>query len=148
MKPSGFHVTQNKQENDDLKLDHEPTIDDFIDFGVKPEILGRIQNFVFLDELTEDELLALFDLDGSSPFDDFEQYFSSNDIKPILTEEGKRTLAKLAHEKKLGVRGLKSLLQRALMEDMYDLDVGEDKILRVTKQYIIDNLKNKNYGNF
>lgn len=141
MKPIGFHVTQNKQENDDLKLDHEPTIDDFIDFGVKPEILGRIQNFVFLDELTEDELLALFDLDGSSPFDDFEHYFSSNDIKPILTEEGKRTLAKLAHEKKLGVRGLKSLLQRALMEDMYDLDVGEDKILRVTKQYIIDNLK-------
>lgn len=140
-KPIGFHVVEKKEESESPKIDQEPTMDDFVEFGVKPEILGRIQNFVFLDELTEDELLALFDLETSSPFNDFEQYFSSNDIKPILTEEGKRTLAKLAHEKKLGVRGLKSLLQKVLMEDMYDLDVGYDNILRVTKQYIMDNLK-------
>ncbi|MBR6445342.1 MAG: AAA family ATPase [Prevotella sp.] len=137
----GFLATEQVLKEDDLSLDKNPTEDDFIKFGVKPEIMGRIQNFVFLNELTEDEMVALLDLGASSPFNEFEQYFSSNDISSILTEEGKRTLAKIASEKKLGVRGLKSLLQRVLMEDMYDLDVGEDKILRVTKQYIMDNLK-------
>lgn len=125
-------------------VDEEPTDEDFIEYGVKPEILGRVQNFVFLNELTEDELVALFDLDTCSPFAEFEQYFSNNGIDAILTDEGKRTLARIAHQRKLGVRGLKGLLKKVLTEDMYDLDVGENNILEVTKKYILDNLsKNK-----
>jgi ATP-dependent Clp protease ATP-binding subunit ClpX len=126
-----------------LVIDDEPMLDDVIEFGVKPEMLGRIQNFVFLDELTEDELVGLFSMGTCSPFKEFEQYFSYNDISSVLTEEGMHTLAKLAIEKKLGVRGLKSLLHEVLTEDMYDLEVGEDRHLEITKQYILDNLKKK-----
>ena len=131
----GFKSDELIEEND------EPTIDDFVEFGVKPEILGRVQNFVFLDALTEDELVALFDMGTYSPFNEFEQYFSFNGINTIMTDEGKRALARLACERKLGVRGLKSLLQQVLMEDMYDLDVGEDRILKVTEAYINENLR-------
>lgn len=123
------------------RIDNEPTADDFIEFGVKPEIMGRIQNYVFLEALSEDEMVGLFDLGDSSPFSEFKHYFSNNGIDTILTDEGKRTLAKLAIERKLGVRGLKSLLQQVLLEDMYDLEVGEDNILEVTEKYIKDNLK-------
>lgn len=136
----GFFVEDEPEEEKPVVADNEPTFDDFIEFGIKPEILGRVQNFVFLDELSEDEMVALFDMGTCSPFSEFEQYFSSNGIDTILTEEGKHTLAKMASERGLGVRGMKSLLQQVLMEDMYDLDVGEDNILKVTKQYIIDNL--------
>ena len=137
----GFRASEEPQEEEpELAIDKVPTLDDFVEFGVKPEIMGRIQNYVFLDELSEDEMVALFDMGTCSPFNEFEQYFSSNGIDTILTDEGKHTLAKLACERGLGVRGLKSLLQQVLMEDMYDLDVGEDNILKVTKEYIIDNL--------
>jgi len=122
------------------KHSEEPTVEDFVEYGVKPEIMGRVQNFVFLEALTEDELVGLFDLGAYSPFSEFEQYFSNNGIDTILTDEGKHTLAQLTIERKLGVRGLKSLLQQVLLEDMYDLEVGEDNILKVTKEYIIDNL--------
>lgn len=115
-------------------------INSFVEFGVKPEILGRIQNFVFLDELSEDELVALFDMGACSPLSEFEQYFNNVGIDTVLTEEGKHTLAKLARERKLGVRGLKSMLQQVLMEDMYDLDVGEDNVLKINRQYILENL--------
>lgn len=135
----GFKVEE-EPEQPVHAINEEPTVDDFIEFGVKPEIMGRIQNFVFLNELTEDEMVSLFDMGSCSPFNEFEQYFSSNGIDTILTDEGKHTLARLACERGLGVRGLKSLLQQVLLEDMYDLDVGEDNILKVTKQYIIDNL--------
>lgn len=127
-----------------LVIDEKPTTEDFIKFGVKPEILGRIQNFVYLDALTEEDMIRVFSLDESSPLTEFKRYFASNDIDVELTEEGKHTLAKLAHERKLGVRGLRSILHQALLEDMYDLEVGEDHILRITKQYIMDNLKQKN----
>lgn len=129
-------VTPRKEE----PVDDDPTVEDFVEYGVKPEIMGRVQNFVFLEALTEDELVGLFDLGAYSPFSEFEQYFSNNGIDTVLTDEGKHTLAKLAIERKLGVRGLKSLLQQVLLEDMYDLEVGEDHILRVTKEYIMDNL--------
>lgn len=118
----------------------KPTMKDFVEYGIKPEIMGRIQNFVFLKALSEDEMVGLFDLGPYSPFSEFEQYFSNNGIDTILTDEGKHTLARLAIERNLGVRGLKSLLQQVLLEDMYDLEVGEDHILRVTKEYIMDNL--------
>ena len=122
------------------RVAEEPTVEDFVEFGIKPEIMGRIQNFVFLEALSEDEMVGLFDLGAYSPFSEFEQYFSNNGIDTILTDEGKHTLAQLAIERKLGVRGLKSLLQQVLLEDMYDLEVGEDNILKVTKEYIMDNL--------
>lgn len=137
----GFRTSYESQEKElGVDLNKELTLEDFVEFGVKPEIMGRVQNCVFLNELTEDDMVALFDMGNCSPFNEFEQYFSSNGIDTILTDEGKHTLARLACERGLGVRGLKSLLQQVLMEDMYDLDVGEDNILRVTKEYIIDNL--------
>lgn len=142
MKIKGFTPNYEKEDTPktEKRNDGEPTVEDFVEFGVKPEIMGRIQNFVFLDALSEDEMVGLFDLGAYSPFSEFEQYFSNNGIDTILTDEGKHTLAHLAIERKLGVRGLKSLLQQVLLEDMYDLEVGEDHILKVTKEYIMDNL--------
>ena len=130
----------------DNRVNKGLTMEDFVEYGIKPEIMGRIQNFVVLDALTEEEMVALFDLGAYSPFSEFEQYFSSNGIDTILTEEGKHTLAHLAIERKLGVRGLRSLLQQVLLEDMYDLEVGEENILKVTKEYIMDNLNKQQNG--
>lgn len=124
-----------------LSIEDEPSIEDYIRFGVKAEILGRIQNFVYLDQLSVDDLVRLFDLGTRSPFNEFERYFAANRINAEITEDGKRMLAQLAIDKKLGVRGLKSLLQQVLMEDMFDLEVGDDNLLKVTRQYILDNLK-------
>lgn len=120
------------------KAEKTITRDDFISYGVKPEIMGRIRDFVIIDALNEDDLIRLFDMGANSPFAEFEQYFAYNNISTILTEEGKRTLAKIACQHNLGVRGLKGILQKVLSEDMYDLEVGEDNILRITEQYIYD----------
>ena len=143
---SDFVPEEKEKPEVEKPVDEEPTVEDFIEFGVKPEIMGRIQNFVFLEALSEDQMVGLFDLGAYSPFSEFEQYFSNNGIDTILTDEGKHTLARLAIERKLGVRGLKSLLQQVLLEDMYDLEVGEDNILKVTKEYIMDNLNKQQNG--
>lgn len=135
--PIGFHtVVQEK-----IERRKELTAEDFIRFGIKPEIMGRIQNFVVIEALTEEELYDILNMGLASPFTEFERYFALNDIQAILTEEGKRALAHLAKERGLGVRGLKSLLHKALLEDMYDLEVGANRILNITREYVYDNLK-------
>lgn len=116
------------------------TSNDLVKFGVKPEIVGRIQNIVTIDALTEDDMISLFDLGLSSPFTEFEEYFKYHEIEAVLTEDGKRSLARIAIERELGVRGIKSLLQQALMEDMFDLDVGVSKRLEVNSEYIMQHL--------
>lgn len=123
-----------------MHSDKEPEMEDFIRLGVKPEILGRVRNFVFLEALTEEQMVSLFSLGHLSPFSDYEQYFSQNGIKVVLTDDGKQALARLAVERKLGVRGLKSLIQQVMFKDMYELNTGENKMLCVNEKYIINNL--------
>jgi len=117
------------------------TPDDLVQFGIKPEIVGRIQNFTTVETLSEDDMVRLFDLGVSSPFVEFEEYFKYSGIEAVLTEDGKHALARIAIENGLGVRGLKGLLQQALMEDMFDLEVGEDRRLEVNEAYILEQLK-------
>ena len=117
------------------------TPDDLIRFGIKPEIVGRIQNYTSVNTLTEDDLVRLFDLGVSSPFTEFEEYFKYSGIETVLTEDGMHALARIAIANGLGVRGLKGLLQQALMEDMFDLEVGEDCHLEVNEAYILEHLK-------
>lgn len=117
------------------------TPDDLVQFGIKPEIVGRIQNYTTVDALTEDDMVHLFDLGVSSPFAEFEEYFKYSGIEAVLTEDGKHALARIAINNGLGVRGLKSLLQQALMEDMFDLEVGEDRRLEVNEAYLLEHLK-------
>lgn len=117
------------------------TSDDLIQFGIKPEIVGRIQNFTTVNALTEDDMVRLFNLGISSPFTEFEEYFKYSGIEAVLTEDGMHALARIAIANNLGVRGLKGLLQQALMEDMFDLEVGEDRRLEVNEAYILEQLK-------
>ena len=117
------------------------TPDDLVQFGIKPEIVGRIQNFTTVETLSEGDMVRLFDLGVSSPFVEFEEYFKYSGIEAVLTEDGKHALARIAIENGLGVRGLKGLLQQALMEDMFDLEVGEDCRLEVNEAYILEQLK-------
>lgn len=139
IRPIGFNkdmVADEGQTKPDLI-----TPDDLVQFGIKPEIVGRIQNYTTVDSLTEDEMVGLFDLGVSSPFTEFQEYFKYSGIEAVLTDDGMHALARMAIEKGLGVRGLKSLLQQALMEDMFDLEVGEDRRLEVNEAYILEQLK-------
>lgn len=138
-RPIGFNQTMpmsgESSETDPI------TPDDLIQFGIKPEVVGRIQNYTCVNTITEDDMVRLFDLGVSSPFTEFEEYFKYSGIEAVLTEDGMHALARIAIANGLGVRGLKGLLQQALMEDMFDLEVGEDRHLEVNEAYVLEQLK-------
>ena len=140
-RPIGFNRTAPMSVESSESETDPITPDDLIQFGIKPEIVGRIQNFTSVNALTEDDMVRLFDLGVSSPFAEFEEYFKYSGIDAVLTEDGMHALARIAIANDLGVRGLKGLLQQALMEDMFDLEVGEDRRLEVNEAYILEQLK-------
>lgn len=107
---------------------------DLVKFGIKPEIVGRIQNCATVEPLSVNDLYELLNSNLESPFDSFRNYFRLNDIKAVITDDAKMMLAQMAYDRELGVRGIKGLLNTILSEDMHQLNVGEE--LEINREYI------------
>lgn len=120
--------------------DTKITPDHLLKYGIKPEIIGRIQNFTMLSAPTVNEFVAILDSDQSSPFNEMRSYFTANGIDAVLTDDGKKALAQIACERSLGVRGVKSLLQQVLNNDMFELDIPQGQQLVISEQYINEHL--------
>ena len=110
-------------------------------FGMRPEIIGRIQNFTMLSEPTVKDYVAILESDQSSPFSGMRSYFTANGIDAVLADDGKIALAQIAFERSLGVRGIKSLLQQVLNDDMFELNIPKGQQLVISEQYVNEHIK-------
>jgi len=109
-----------------------------IKYGIKPEIVGRIQNYTSVDRLSVNDYFNLLNSKLESPLNDYLNYFHQNDIEVDLTEDAKMALAQVAFDKELGVRGLKNLLNTIFSEEMFNLANGH---LVIDQNYIIQHSK-------
>lgn len=107
---------------------------DLIEYGLKPEIVGRIQNYTSVKLLSETELCEALESKLDSPLADYCNYFSLNGIETVFTKEAVEYVAQIAHERQLGVRGLKSILDSVFTNDMYGLPANNR--LEVTREYV------------
>lgn len=111
---------------------------DLVRYGIKPEIVGRIQNYISVDHLSAEDLYELLNSKMDSPLNDFLNYFRQNDIEIAFTEEAKKLLAQTACNRKLGVRGLKGLINNVLREAMFNLS---DESLEITEDFVKQNIQ-------
>lgn len=110
--------------------------DDFKKLNIRAEILGRINDYAYVKNLTTEMIEDILLRSESSPIKPYKRYFESHGIELELLSEGARELSSYVEEKKSGVRGLKSLLWQILSEEM-EL-AGDDAL--VSKKIFIDKL--------
>lgn len=108
--------------------------DDLLKFGVKTEIVGRIHNCTTVEPLSVSDLFNVLNSSMDSPLNSFRNYFHVNDIEAVVSDEAKMLLAQMAHDKQLGVRGIKGLLTSILSEEMFRLDAAKE--LEINREYI------------
>ena len=106
---------------------------DLLNYGLKPEIVGRIMNYTTVDKLTVDDLCALLDSKVGSPLNDFFNYFRMNNIELCMTSDAKKLLVQTAYDRELGVRGLKSLINDVLRDEMFKLN---KKTIKVDRSFV------------
>lgn len=94
---------------------------DLLKYGIKPEIVGRIQNYTTVERLSVNDLYELLNSKKGSPLNDFLNYFRMNGVEVNLTEDAKMLLAQTAYDKNLGARGLKGMINSVLSDEMFDL---------------------------
>lgn len=128
-------VGAGKEETSTLLKDVRP--EDLLKFGLIPEFVGRIPVLVSLDPLSEESLVRILKEPKNALVRQYEELFRMDDIKLMIDDDALLEIAKMASEKGMGARGLRSILEHTLMDMMYELPGEPDvKGLRITKDVV------------
>ncbi len=116
---------------------------DVKDFGLIPEIIGRLPVLTHMDPLDATTLRAILTEPKNALVKQYEKLFEMDEVTIVFEEEALDYIVEKALEYKLGARGLRSLCEAILTDAMYELPSSNDKHLQVTKDYA-ENSLNKN----
>jgi ATP-dependent Clp protease ATP-binding subunit ClpX len=100
--------------------------DDLIRFGLIPEIVGRLPTVLGLDELNEDALLTILTEPKNAITRQYQKLFQMEGIRLTITRDALREVVKIAFSKKTGARGLRSVLESALIPIMFEVPSRDD----------------------
>lgn len=116
---------------------------DIKDYGLIPEIIGRLPVLTHMDPLDRTTLKAILIEPKNALIKQYQKLFAIDGIELSVTDEALGFIVEKALEYKLGARGLRSLCEAILTDAMYDLPGTEEKYLLVDLQYAEKSL-NKN----
>ena len=116
---------------------------DVKDFGLIPEIIGRLPVLTHMDPLDAATLRAILTQPKNALVKQYHKLFEMDEVSLEFEEEALNYIVEKALEYKLGARGLRSLCEAILTEAMYELPSSNEKHLQVTKEYA-ENSLNKN----
>ena len=104
----------NKVISQDKEFKSQLENDDLIKFGLIPELVGRLPVCANLNELSLEDLQKILVTPKNSISKQYEALFSFEGVTFEITEDGRKQIALLAQEKKIGARGLRSILEKIL----------------------------------
>lgn len=112
--------------------------DDLIQFGMIPEIVGRLPAVCGLDELDEEALLSVLTEPRNALIKQYKKLFHLEGVRLTFTRDALREIVRMAVVKKTGARGLRSSLERVLTPIMFDLPTRRDVAeCMVTREVIV-----------
>ncbi len=110
--------TDKKSANEIL---HTVEPEDLIKYGLIPEFVGRLPVIATLDELDEEALMRILTEPKNAITKQYNKLFEMEGSGIEFRDDALRAVAHKAMERKTGARGLRSILERVLLDTMYDL---------------------------
>ncbi len=95
--------------------------EDLIEFGMIPELLGRLPVVAALDPLDEGDLVRVLQEPRDALVKQYTKLFSLNDTLLRFTSDALREIARLAIKRKTGARALRSILEEVMLDVLYEL---------------------------
>jgi len=118
----GFAASVHAKSNRDVgALFAEVQPEDLIKFGLIPELVGRLPVVATLQELSEDTLVQILTEPKNSLLRQFQKLFEMEQVKLDIRPDALAAIARNALKRRTGARGLRSILEQALLDTMYDL---------------------------
>ena len=118
----GFGQQSNMEPEGDLaRLLPQVTSDDVLEFGLIPELIGRLPVVSALTPLATDSLVRVLTEPKNALVKQYQKLFSMENAELHFTEEALVAIARKAQEKDTGARGLRSIIEEVMLDIMYEL---------------------------
>ena len=118
----------------DVELLHQVEPEDLIKYGLIPEFVGRLPVVATLDELDEAALVQILTEPKNALTKQFVKLFKMEGVELEFREDALNSIAKRALARRTGARGLRSIIEHALLDTMYDLPS-----LKGVSKVVVDN---------
>ena len=135
MQAVGYSASKNDDRVDEDNLLQYIVPKDLKDYGLIPEIIGRLPVLSYLDPLDSDTLRSILTEPKNAIIKQYEKLFEMDEIDFSIDEKALGYIVNKAVEYKLGARGLRSLCEAILTDAMFELPGTDEKVLKVTKKY-------------
>lgn len=99
---------------------------DLVHYGLIPELVGRLPIIATLEDLDAEALVRILTEPKNAVVKQFTKLFEMEDVALEVQPEALKAVAQLAQDRKTGARGLRSILESALLNVMYDLPDYKD----------------------
>lgn len=120
-KSIGFGVTARMEEAERENVLREVCVDDILQFGLIPEFVGRLPVIAPLNSLGEGDLVRILTEPKNSLIRQYEKFFEMENAEIEFQEAALHEVAKIAIQKETGARGLRSVIEDAMFEILFEL---------------------------
>ncbi len=115
----GATVSDKKEREEQDRLDDVQS-SDLVKFGIIPELIGRLPIVTTLKPLDEKALVKILTEPKNAIVKQYAAMLEMDGIKLNVTKDGLNAIAKMAIDRKTGARGLRSILEKILLQSMFD----------------------------
>ncbi len=97
------------------------TQEDVIKYGFLPEFVGRIPVIVTLQQLEKEDLIKILTEPRDAIIKQYQRIFEMENVKLTFTQDALEAIAEIALKTKTGARGLRTIIEKSLLETMFKL---------------------------
>ncbi len=116
----GFGQTKRSKKEDENLL-HLVEADDLVQFGIIPELIGRLHVFATLGEISKEDMVRILVEPKNALIKQYQKLFEIDNVTLSFENEALSLIAQKALDRKTGARGLRSILEETLLDIMYEL---------------------------
>ncbi len=135
----GFNAAENSKKFSDIERDEilkyvEP--EDLITFGFIPEFIGRLPMVTVLEQLTESQLVSILTEPKNALAKQYSKLMSMEGVELEFTPDALQELAGQAIKKGTGARALRSILEKLMLDVMFDVPNSDIVACKITRQVV------------
>ncbi|MFT9058478.1 ATP-dependent Clp protease ATP-binding subunit ClpX [Bifidobacterium aquikefiri] len=123
---SGFGAKWHTHEATTQELLEQVSADDLAEFGLLPEFIGRLPIISVLRDLTQDDLQSILTEPSNALVKQYRRLFAADGVDLQFTDGAIAEIAQTAMDRKVGARGLRSIIEKTLEETMFEIPERDD----------------------
>jgi ATP-dependent Clp protease ATP-binding subunit ClpX len=126
LKGEAARLQKEEEEKRIARLLRQVTPDDLMRYGMIPEMVGRLPVVTIVDPLSKEDMIGILTRPKNAITKQFQRLLAWDNVELVFTEEALDTAAEEAMKHEAGARGLRTIIERALLNVMYEIPSRRD----------------------